>query len=94
MIWFTAAETKRIYYQRDHYASVALVKAGYVPAAPLQPAIAFDFKLLELYRLLNKNHRRLGLQPFIRSIQEYHGSIGIGASAYSFSRAYDCYLTM
>lgn len=86
--------TRRVNYMTDSPASAALVRAGFVPSAPLIPSIAYDIKLLELYRVINKNHRRLGLQPFLRSVYDYQGKVRITASAYTFSRAYDCYLSM
>lgn len=73
---------------------MALVRAGYIPSAPLVPTIAFAIPLLEFYRVLNKHHRRLGLQPFIRALLDYHGITKVTASAYSLSKAYDCYLAV
>lgn len=62
-----------------------------MPSAPLVPTFAVDIKLLDLYISLNKFHRRLGLQPFIRAIHDYHDQVLLSASAHTFSRAYDCY---
>lgn len=84
----------KIRYKKDSSAAVALVRSGFAPSAPLIPSIAYDLKLLELYRVLNKNHRRLGLQPFLRAVYEYQGMVRISTSAYTFSKAYDCFLAM
>lgn len=46
---------------------------------------------MRLYRVLNKHHRRLGLQPFIKAIRDFHGQIGFKESALSFSKALDCF---
>jgi hypothetical protein len=68
------------------------MRAGVVPSAPLVPTIGFDIQVMELYRVLSKNHRRLGLQPFVRAILEFQGHVNITSSAYTFSKAYDCFL--
>jgi hypothetical protein len=65
-----------------------------MPTAPLIPNTAIEIKLLHLYRSLNKFHRRLGLQPFVRAIHDFHGFTHISASAQSFSKGYDCYLRL
>jgi hypothetical protein len=70
------------------------MRSGYIPTAPIIPHTAFKIEVLELYRLLAKHHHRLGLQPFLRAIREYHGNVELTASAQAFSRAYDCYLAV
>jgi hypothetical protein len=70
------------------------MKNGFVPTAPLVPSTAFKIEILELYRVLAKHHRRLGLQPFFRAIREYHGNLELTVNAQAFSRAYDCYLAV
>lgn len=87
-------ETRAIKYKKNSSAAATLVRQGYIPSAPLIPSIAYDIHLLELYRVLNKNHRRLGLQPFLRAVYEYQGDVRISTSAYTFSKAYDCYLSL
>jgi hypothetical protein len=81
-------------YKSGSFASVALLRAGYFPTAPLVPTHAFSIDLLEFYRVLNKQHRRLGLQPFVRAIKEFHGINDFNADAHGFSRAYDCFLNV
>jgi hypothetical protein len=76
----------------EEFASVALMRAGFAPTSPLIPSTAFKFEVLELYRLLSKHHRRLGLQPFLRSLYEFHGSVHPHINSVKLSRAYDCYL--
>lgn len=70
------------------------MRAGVIPSAPLVPTFAVDIKLLDLYRSLNKFHRRLGLQPFVRAMHDFHDHVLLTASAHSFSRSYDCYLSI
>jgi hypothetical protein len=76
----------------DEFASVVIMRAGFAPTSPLIPSSAFKFEVLELYRLLSKHHRRLGLQPFLRSLYEFHGSVYPSINSVKLSRAYDCYL--
>jgi Kyakuja-Dileera-Zisupton transposase/CxC1 like cysteine cluster associated with KDZ transposases len=90
----TESEIVPISYTDGDYASVALVRTGYIPSAPLVPTTAFKIELLELYRTLNKHHRRLGLQPFMRALLDFHGETLLTSSAYTFSKAFDCYLAI
>jgi hypothetical protein len=86
--------TKRFAQAPDSYPAVTLMRNGYVPTAPLVPSTAFKVEVLELYRLISKYHRRLGLQPYYRAIREYYGNVELTASAHALSRAYDCYLAV
>lgn len=89
---YLADDVKKIFYEPGAFASVALVRAGLIPTAPLVPTLAFDIQLIRLYRSMNKFHRRLGLQPFIRGIYDFQDRTHLTASAYQLSKAYDCFL--
>lgn len=81
-------------YDPGSYASLALVRAGFIPTSPLVPSIAYDIRLIDLYRSINKFHRRLGLQPFVRAMHDYHDQVYLTASAHAFSKAFDIYLSI
>jgi hypothetical protein len=70
------------------------MRAGFIPTAPLSPSIAFTFDVLDLYYTLNKHHRRIGLQPFMRALREFHGLSKPSVSVFSLSKAYDCFLAI
>jgi hypothetical protein len=70
------------------------MRAGFIATAPLVPTQAFAVETLDLYRALNKHNRRLGLQPFMKALREFHGITDLNESAYALSKAFDCYLNI
>jgi hypothetical protein len=56
--------------------NVCIIEAGFFPATPRVPTLAFSLDLLEFYRILRGRAASLGIEPFMKSVcslQNVHG---------------------
>ncbi|KAJ7670822.1 hypothetical protein DFH06DRAFT_981090 [Mycena polygramma] len=76
----------------DLFISSALVAHGMIPSAPWAPKVAIATRLLEFYRLARLWCPTLGIQAWLKTLADLHGTAFKPYSAQEFSTCFDVYL--
>ncbi|KAI0040617.1 hypothetical protein FA95DRAFT_1502561 [Auriscalpium vulgare] len=86
--------TQRTFVQTptDVYPNVAMMRAGYLGCAPLQPTVAISLRTLELYRQTHRANPRLSLQAQARAICAIHNVPYRGYLCEQLRITFDVYL--
>ncbi|KAF8341848.1 hypothetical protein F5887DRAFT_887753 [Amanita rubescens] len=71
---------------------VSLVRQGFIPCSPFRPAFAVATRLLQMYHRLHVRCPHLAIQPFVRSLYDFHGIPFTSHRSQQFSNCYDLYL--
>ena len=92
----TATGCKRVkvmYCLSDPSLCAAIVRQGLIPAAPLQPTLAFTTRTMEMFRLLRLHCPRLAVQSFGRFLFDFQCR-PIKTYLFQLSIAFDVYIEM
>lgn len=54
--------------QHEQSVNQALIQLGLLGVSPIEPTVAIDLEVLELYYRLRRRHSRFGILPFVRAL--------------------------
>lgn len=76
----------------DKYVASCLVGQGLIPCSPWKPKLAIAIRVLELYRLAHLRCPSLGIEAWIKTLSDVHGSAFKPYSCQQFTTCFDLYL--